>query len=30
MLVVPFDRPGLKEPTWENIVVGEEFGPLTP
>ena len=28
MLVVPFDRPGLKEPTWENIVVGEEFGPL--
>src|SRR5262249_94766 len=28
MIVVPFDRPGLKEPTWENIVVGEEFGPL--
>src|ERR1051326_7683817 len=28
LLGVPFDRPGLKEPTWENIVVGEEFGPL--
>jgi acyl dehydratase len=28
MLVVPFDRPGLKDPTWENVVVGEEFGPL--
>src|SRR5215831_3798222 len=28
MLVVPFDRPGLKEPSWENLVVGEEFGPL--
>jgi acyl dehydratase len=26
--VVPFDRPGLKEPSWENFVVGEEFGPL--
>jgi acyl dehydratase len=28
MLVVPLGRPGLKEPSWENIVVGEEFGPL--
>jgi acyl dehydratase len=28
MIIVPFDRPGLKEPTWENILVGEEFGPL--
>jgi acyl dehydratase len=28
VIVVPFDRPGLKEPTWENLVVGEEFGPL--
>ena len=28
MIVIPCDRPGLKEPTWENVVVGEEFGPL--
>ena len=28
MIVIPFDRPGLKEPAWENVVVGEEFGPL--
>src|ERR1041384_7443531 len=28
MIVVSFDRPGLKEPTWENLVLGEEFGPL--
>jgi acyl dehydratase len=28
MMVIPFDRPGLKEPTWENLIVGEEFGPL--
>jgi acyl dehydratase len=28
MHVVPFDRHGLKEPTWENVVIGEEFGPL--
>jgi acyl dehydratase len=28
MLIVPFDRPGLKEPAWENVIVGEEFGPL--
>jgi acyl dehydratase len=28
VIVVPFDRAGLKEPTWENFLVGEEFGPL--
>jgi acyl dehydratase len=28
VIVVPFDRPRLKEPTWENILVGEELGPL--
>jgi acyl dehydratase len=28
MMVVPFDGPDLKEPTWENVVIGEEFGPL--
>jgi acyl dehydratase len=28
VIVVPFDRPGLKEPTWENLAVNEEFGPL--
>lgn len=27
-IAIPFDRNGLKEPTWENILVGEEFGPL--
>jgi acyl dehydratase len=28
MILVPFDRPRLKEPTWDNLDVGEEFGPL--
>ena len=28
MIIVPFDRPGLKQPTWDNLSVGEEFGPL--
>jgi acyl dehydratase len=28
MIVVPFDRPGLKELTWDNLRVGEAFGPL--
>ena len=28
MMLVPFDRPGLKTPTWQNLTVGEEFGPL--
>jgi acyl dehydratase len=27
MIAVPIDA-GLKEPTWENIEVGEEFGPV--
>lgn len=28
MMLVPFDRPGLKKPSWENLIVGEAFGPL--
>jgi acyl dehydratase len=28
MIIVPLDRPGLKEPVWEKIEVGEELGPL--
>ena len=28
MIIVPFDCPGLKDPTWENFLVGEEFGPI--
>jgi MaoC dehydratase-like protein len=28
MMFVPFDRPSLKTPIWENFTVGEEFGPL--
>src|SRR5215471_17125549 len=27
MIAVPID-PGMKEPIWENIEVGEEFGPV--
>src|SRR5260370_30680844 len=28
MIGIQCDRPGLKEPTWENVVVGEECGPV--
>jgi acyl dehydratase len=28
MITIPLDRAGLQEPTWENISVGQELGPL--